>query len=218
MTSLRAGMSSSTKCSPGSSSVGSMMPPHEHLDGTGTGTSRSADVGAGRLVPSCPSGRPGAATRRTPLVARFLRDLAAGADTMAALPRLDHLAQLTDDPLQLRDPCVALAQHLLQLGDALGVGHTASRALVRAEKQGPRARPVAGPAGARPTAQLIELNRYEQAHRCGGVRTRPGVARASRDEPSQHRADRARAGGSSRGDRGSGRTAGHRRHAWRGVG
>ena len=104
-------------------------------------------------------GTTGTTTRRAPLVTGLLRDLAAGADTMAALPRLDHLAQLTDDPLQLRDPRVALAQRLLQLGDPLGVGHAVSRALVAPKKQDPRERPAGGQTVADPTASLIELNR-----------------------------------------------------------
>ena len=63
---------------------------------------------------------------------------------MAALLLLDHLAHLADETLQLRDARVALTQRLLQLRDALGVGHAASRDLVRTEKQAPRVRTVAG--------------------------------------------------------------------------
>ena len=134
-----------------------------------SGSSRTLDAAAGELA-GRRRGGPTAAlvalgstrttARRLALVAGLLRDLAAGADAMAALPRLDHLAPLANRPLQLGDPRIALAQRLLQLGDALGVRHAASGGPVATKKQGRRARPAAGLADARPTAPLIELNRY----------------------------------------------------------
>lgn len=94
------------------------------------------------------------------LVARLLRDLAARPNAMAALPRLDHLAQLADRALQLGDPSVALTQRLLQLGDAFGVGHLARRAPLAAKNQDPRAFPSDGLLNTRTSRRLIELNRY----------------------------------------------------------
>jgi hypothetical protein len=83
---------------------------------------------------------------------------------MAALPRLDHLAQLADDALQLRDPRIALAQRLLELG---GCGRSSltprvELSIAAAETGLVRARPATDAIARRESehASSIELNRY----------------------------------------------------------
>ncbi len=65
------------------------------------GVPRSVEITPTRrlVAPSWPSGRPGPRPV-APLIDRLLRDLAVGADAMAALPRLNHLAHLADETFQ----------------------------------------------------------------------------------------------------------------------
>jgi len=80
-----------------------------------------------------------------------LRELAAATDSMPAFPRVDHLRELGDLPLQVRDPRLArralrltVTQRLLQFADAVALAHPVERAPSSVSDQDSRARPRCG--------------------------------------------------------------------------